>query len=225
MVEVVPAILVETEEEFLGRIKLVAPYVSHVQWDIMDGKFVDNVTFSDPSALDDLTSQLETSNSQLAVEADLMVSAPENWVERFSHPGIDRLIFHVESVPDLEPLLEEARGFGFNLGIAAEPETPIEKVIKILPKVDRFQAMGGKSGFGGQHFNPEVLENIRKVRDAFPNIRISVDIGVNLQTVPQMVAAGADILVVGSAIFDSPSVEEAISRLRESASKGLRTVL
>ena len=223
MVEVVPAILVETEEEFLGRIKLVAPYVSHVQWDIMDGKFVDNVTFSDPSVLRSLG---EGGSDPLpAIEADLMVSDPQNWIARLRHPGVDRLIFHVESIPDLGPLLEEARGFGFNLGIAAEPETPIEEVLKILPKVDRFQEMGGKSGFGGQQFNPAVLDNIRKVRDAFPNIRISVDIGVNLQTAPQMVEAGADILVAGSAIFDSSDVGEAISKLRSRQSKGLGTIL
>lgn len=212
MPEIVPAILVKTEKEFLEHIGLVAPYVSHVQWDIMDGKFVDNVTFSDPSVLD----ELRTANSELSVEADLMVADPQDWLEPLSHPGIDRLIFHVESLPrEVGPILEEARGLGFNLGIAADPETNLGLVMELLPKVDRFQEMGGRSGFGGQPFHPAVLENVRKVRAAFPHINISVDIGVNEQTAPAMVAAGADILVAGSAIFESGDVASAIESLRK----------
>ncbi|MDP1710354.1 MAG: hypothetical protein Q8L46_00205, partial [candidate division WWE3 bacterium] len=111
-------------------------------------------------------------------------------------------------------LIEEARAAGFAVGIAAEPETPLEKFEKLLEKVDRFQAMGGKSGFGGQKFNPAVLETIKKVRGEFPHLHISVDIGVNPETAPAMIAAGADILVAGSAIFGAPDVAEAIESLR-----------
>ncbi len=212
MVEVIPAILVKDKEEFLRRVALVDGNVSHVQWDIMDGKFVNNVTFSDPSVLDEL---LATDYKLPAIEVDLMVSDPRSWIARLHHPGIDRLIFHIESLPaDLDPILEEARGLGFNLGIASEPETPIEPVIAVLPKVDRYQAMGGKSGFGGQRFNPVVLENIRKVRAAFPHINISVDIGVSAQTAPEIISAGADILVAGSAIFDSNDPVKALESLR-----------
>lgn len=216
MAEIVPAILVKNQEEFIRRLKLVAPYVSRVQWDIMDGKFVDNVTFSDPTALQSLD---EGGFDPIpAIEADLMVSDPENWIQRLRHPGVDQLIFHVESKPKAEdwlPIFEEARVAGFKVGVAAEPETPLEGFWDLLSKVDRFQAMGGRSGFGGQKFNPVVLENIRKVRSKFPRLPISVDIGVNPETAPDMVRAGATILCAGSAIFESDNVEKAISSLRE----------
>lgn len=214
-VEVVPAILVKTKEEFLERLKCVSPYVSHVQWDIMDGEFVKNITFSDPSVLeiyDDKRKNLPL------IEVDLMVSTPRDWVERLHHSGVDRLIFHIESLPlDFDPLFEQARGLGFSLGIASDPETPINLAMEILPKVDRFQAMGGRSGFGGQRFNPVVLENVRKVRAAFPHVKISVDIGVNAKTAPQIVSAGADILVSGSAIYDAEDVAKEIESLRKHA--------
>lgn len=214
MIEIIPSILVKTAEEFKEHLKLVAPYVSRVQWDIMDGKFVDNVTFSDPTVLDELYSQLATRYSALSIEVDLMVSDPVVWIDRFNHPGVDQLIFHVESANSWEPIFEQTRTAGFKVGLAAEPETPLEKFSELLGKVDRFQAMGGRSGFGGQEFNPAVLETIKKVRGKFSDLPISVDIGVNLETAPAMVAAGANILVAGSYIFESPDPAKAIERLK-----------
>lgn len=213
MVEIVPAILVHSKDEFVERLKLVAPYVSRVQWDIMDGKFVDNTTFSDPSVLEDL-------KTTLRIEADLMVSNPRSWIELLNHPPVDQLIFHVESAKNWEPIFEEARALGFSVGLASEPETPVDSFIKLLGKVDRYQAMGGRSGFGGQEFSPSVLENIRVVRERFPKLPISVDIGVNTETAPSMIEAGATILCAGSAIFKSDSVEEAIARLKKAAENG-----
>lgn len=215
MIEIIPSILVKTAEEFKEHLKLVAPHVSRVQWDIMDGKFVDNVTFSDPSVLDDLFSRPTTHDSAISIEVDLMVSDPVVWIDRFRHPGVDQLIFHVESANSWEPIFEQTRTAGFKVGLAAEPETPLEKFKELLEKVDRYQAMGGRSGFGGQEFNPAVLETIKKVRGEFPNLPISVDIGVNDQTAPKMIAAGATILVAGSYIFESPDPAKAIRLLEQ----------
>ncbi len=213
MAEIVPAILVYDRQEFLKRVGLVAPYIDRVQWDIMDGVFVDNITFSDPSVLDELDGL--GFNPLPKIEVDLMVSDPQNWINRLHHPGIDRLIFHVESLPaNPKGLIEEARAAGFAVGIACEPGTVMDSFWELLSKVDRFQAMGGRSGFGGQKFHPAVLETIKKVRGEFPHLHISVDIGVNAQTAPQIVAAGADILVVGSFIFDSDDLGSAIESLR-----------
>ena len=208
MVEIVPAILVHGKDEFVERLKLVAPYVSRVQWDIMDGKFVDNTTFSDPSVLKDL-------KTTLRIEADIMVSNPRSWIELLNHPPVDQLIFHVESAKNWEPIFEEAQALGFAVGIAAEPETPLDSYSNLLPLVDRYQAMGGRSGFGGQEFSPSVLENIRVVRERFSKLPISVDIGVNTETAPAMIRAGATILCAGSAIFESDNVEKSIVGLKE----------
>lgn len=212
MAEIVPALLVNNREEFLKRFDLVASHVDRVQWDIMDGIFVDNTTFSDPSVLDEIDKL--GYNPPPKIEADLMVSDPENWIERLHHPGLDQLIFHVESVEDWEPIFAQARTRGFAVGLAVEPETPLSSYSSLLLNVDRFQAMGGKSGFGGQKFNPAVLETIKKVRADFPNLPISVDIGVNAETAPAMLAAGTTILIAGSAIFKAEDTAEAIESLR-----------
>ncbi|GMR19396.1 MAG: ribulose-phosphate 3-epimerase [Patescibacteria group bacterium] len=217
MVEIIPAILVKNQEEFLERLKLAAPHVSRIQWDIMDGEFVDNTTFSDPSVLDDLVSHLPPQTSVPAIEADLMVSDPRSWVGRLTHPGVDQLIFHFESSDDWAPIFGEAKTAGFTIGLAVEPETPFEDYRGLLGQVDRFQAMGGRSGFGGQKFNPAVLEKVRGVRQEFPRLPISIDIGVNEKTAPEMVRAGANILVAGSAVFKSDNVEKAIKDLKKAA--------
>jgi ribulose-phosphate 3-epimerase len=213
MAEVVPALLVNTREEFLKRFDLVASHVDRVQWDIMDGILVDNTTFSDPTVLDEIDKL--GYNPPPKIEADLMVSDPAKWIERLHHPGVDQLIFHIESIPaNPKGLFEQARLAGFKVGLAAEPETPLEKYEKLLEKVDRFQAMGGKSGFGGQKFHPAVLETIKTVRSRFSNLPISVDIGVNIETAPAMIQAGVTILVAGSAIFKAEDPAEAIESLR-----------
>ena len=89
-----------------------------------------------------------------------------------------------------------------------------EEYEKLLGKVDRFQAMGGKDGFSGQKFHPAVLETVRKVREKFPNLPISIDIGVNAETAPAMLAAGVTILVANAAIFKTEDIPNAIESLR-----------
>ena len=212
MAEIVPSLLVNNREEFLRRFDLVASHVDRVQWDIMDGIFVDNTTFSDPTVLDEIDKL--GYNPPPKIEADLMVSDPANWDKRLHHPGVDQLIFHVESAEDWEPIFAQARALGFAVGLAAEPETNLSSYSLLLSKVDRFQAMGGKSGFGGQNFNPAVLETIKEVRGKFPHLPISVDIGVNTETASAMIQAGVTILVAGSAIFKAEDTAEAIESLR-----------
>jgi len=220
MVEVVPAPIVKSKEEFFSKVLAAAPYVLRYQWDLMDGKFVQNSTFSDPSVLDELFLKLANLNPGLKIEADLMVEDPQNWIERLRHPGVDQLIFHFESKEksqDWKNLLLHARALGFKVGIANEPETPLSEFSALLPLVDRYQAMGGRSGFGGQKFNPEVLPTIKKIRADFPLLPISVDIGVNPETIPQMVEAGVTILCAGSAIFGAEDIQKAIESLRNAA--------
>jgi ribulose-phosphate 3-epimerase len=223
--EVVPAILVKSKEEFDKRLRLVEPLVDRIQWDIMDGVFVENITFSDVSALEDL-------ETKLAIEADLMVAEPQDWIERFAAlrprfnegsqgskdsigSSVDQLIFHIESTAEPEVLIQDARSAGFKIGLTLDPTTPLKQVWDYLDEIDRFQVMGGRSGFGGQDFDPSVLETIREVRKSFPSLPISVDIGVNAETAPEMISAGANILCAGSFIFNSDNIEEAIKQLKE----------
>ena len=207
MVEVVPTILVKSQEEFEKRLRLVEPYVERVQWDIIDGVFVENTAFSDVFVLKDL-------DTKLAIEADLMVADPQNWIERFLNTCVDRLIFHVESTSEPEVLIQDAKTAGFKVGLTLDPDTPLKQIWDYLEEVDLFQAMGVKSGWGGQEFVPEVLDRIGEVRRSFPELDISVDGGINAETASQVIAAGASTLCAGSFIFDSDNIEEAIKTLR-----------
>jgi len=212
MVKVVPTILVKSREEFEKRLRLVEPFVERVQWDIMDGVFVQNKTFSDTSILKDL-------ETKLVIEADLMVADPQNWIERFVRTAVDRLIFHIESTSEPEVLIQDAKLAGFEVGLTLDPDTPLKQVQDYLEEIDLFQAMGVKSGWGGQEFISEVLDRIGEVRRSFLELDISVDGGVNAETAPEIVAAGANILCAGSCIFDSDNMKEAIRQLREAGNR------
>ncbi len=244
MIEVIPTILVKSREEFEKRLRLVEPFVDRVQWDIMDGVFVQNTTFSDTSVLKELlgsdpqaTSVLGSKNKgrtlKLRVEADLMVADPQNWIGRFAPlrphsaeasrgfegPTVDRLIFHIESTSAPEVLIQDAKVAGFKVGLTLDPDTPLKQVWDYLGEIDLFQTMGVKSGWGGQKFIPEVLDRIGEVRRSYPDLPIAVDGGVNAETAPEIVAAGANILCAGSFIFDSDKIEEAIRQLREAGNR------
>lgn len=208
MVEVVPTILVKSRKEFEKRLRLVEPLVDRVQWDIMDGVFVENITFSD-------TSILKALDSKLSIEADLMVSDPQNWIERFAGTAVDRLIFHVESTSEPAVLIQDAKAAGFKVGLTLDPDTPLKQVQDYLGEIGLFQAMGVKSGWGGQGFVPSVLDRIGEVRRSFPELPISVDGGVNAETAPEIVAAGANILCAGTFVFGAKNIEEAINQLKE----------
>lgn len=213
MVVVVPTILVKSQEEFEKRLRLVEPFVDRVQWDIMDGAFVENTTFSD-------TSILKSLNSKLAVEADLMVADPQNWIEQFVGTVVDRLIFHIESTSAPEVLIQDAKAAGFQVGLTLDPDTPLKQVWDYLEEIDLFQAMGVKSGWGGQEFVSGVLDRIGEVRRSYPDLPIAVDGGVNDKTAPEIVAAGANILCAGSFIFDSPDPRKAVECLRGGSLNG-----
>jgi ribulose-phosphate 3-epimerase len=208
MVEVAPTILVKSRKEFEKRIKLVEPHVSRVQWDIMDGCFVKNTTYSDISVLEDF-------ETALAIEADLMVCDPENWIDLFRGTSVDRLVFHVESTSAPEALIQDAKTAGFKVGLTLDPDTPFKQVREYLGEIDIFQAMGVKSGFGGQEFISSALDYIAEVRRLYPDLPISVDGGVNEETALQMVDAGATILCAGSFVFKSDNIEKAIGKLRQ----------
>ncbi|HID17375.1 TPA: ribulose-phosphate 3-epimerase, partial [Candidatus Bathyarchaeota archaeon] len=111
-----------------------------------------------------------------------------------------------------------ARAAGFEVGLTLDPDTPFKQVRDYVDELDIFQVMGVKSGFGGQEFIPSVLDRIAEVRRLYPDLPISVDGGVNVETALQMVDAGANILCVGSFIFKSDNIGEAIRLLRQACS-------
>ena len=185
-----------------------------LQIDVMDGRFVPNITFGPlvVEALRPLTS--------LPLEAHLMIVEPERYVEDFAKAGADVIIVHQEVSPHLHRTVQQIKQLGKAAGVAINPATPAGVLEEILPDLDLVLAMTVNPGFGGQDFIP-ILSKLRRLRQMIntqrPGCDLEVDGGIHAQTAPLVVEAGANVLVAGSAVYNNrESVADAIKRLRES---------
>ncbi len=186
-----------------------------IQIDVMDGRFVPNITVGP------LVVEAVRRSTSLPLEAHLMIVEPERYVEDFAKAGADILIVHQEVSPHLHRTVQHIKQLGKRAGVAINPATPPEMLMEILPDLDLVLAMTVNPGFGGQDFIPGVLSKLRRLRamiDAMrPGCDLEVDGGIHAETAPLVVAAGANVLVAGSAVYnDQESVAQAIQRLRNS---------
>ncbi|MGL4514811.1 MAG: ribulose-phosphate 3-epimerase [Lacipirellulaceae bacterium] len=167
--------------------------------DIMDGHFVPNLSFGVPvvEAIRRVT--------DLVLDVHLMLDNPAEYVGAFRKAGADLLTVHAEVLPDARPLLDEIRRLGAAPGLSLNPPTPVELLEPALAHCDLVLVMSVMPGFGGQSFDPVALEKLRWLRDHrdCPAVR-EVDGGVNLDTVADCAAAGAEVLVAGTAVFGKP---------------------
>jgi len=186
--------------------------VDRVQIDVMDGRFVPNITFGAAAvrALRPLT--------RLALETHLMVEPPEDFIETFAQAGADTIIIHQEATPHLHRAIQQIHALGKKAGVALNPSTPACLLSEILGSLDLVLVMTVNPGFGGQKFIPETLPKIRQIREQIRErgltCELEVDGGINTQTALLVVEAGADVLVAGSSVFGvQDGVGAAIERL------------
>ena len=204
---VIPAILVKSQKEFQEKIKKIAPYADTVQIDIMDGAFVPNTTWADADIIEHL-------HSPMKFEAHLMVENPEHGtIEKWAKAGAFRIIFHIEATRQPEECIGQIKKFKREVGIAINPKTPVEKIKKLLPKIDYVLVMGVTPGFSGQKFQSIALQKIKQIHRLAPKVTISVDGGVDKNTAKKLYAAGADALCSASSIFKSKNIRKAIEGL------------
>ena len=194
---------------------LEAAGVDRFQVDVMDGRFVPNITFG-ALAIESLRPL-----TRLTIEAHLMVEPPEDFIERFAKAGADTIIVHQEATPHLHRAIQQIHHFGKKAGVAINPSTPASTLSEILGSVQMVLVMTVNPGFGGQDFIPETLSKIRQVRNAIQerglDCEVEVDGGINHQTARLVVEAGANVLVAGSAVFDSEEgISAAVQSLLES---------
>jgi len=188
--------------------RLTAAGVQALHLDVMDGVFVPNFTYG--MTIVEAVRKL----TPLPLDVHLMMTGPKKYVRQFRDAGADILTFHVEAVSDPGPLLEEIRGLGAGAGLAINPETPFDHVEKILGLCDVLLVMSVQAGFGGQAFHSVALDRLRKARAlAGDRLLLEIDGGVNPETICSCAAAGAQLFVVGSAIFKQPDYGAAIRRL------------
>jgi ribulose-phosphate 3-epimerase len=184
-----------------------------VHFDVMDNHYVPNLTLGPM-----VCRALRDFGIQAPIDVHLMVSPVDSLIEQFAEAGATWISFHPEASNHVHRSLSLIKAKGCRCGLVLNPATPIALIEPVLPMLDLVLIMSVNPGFGGQSFLPEVLPKIRQVKALIdqinPNIRLEVDGGVNLKTLPQVLAAGADTIVAGSAIFGSPNVADAIKAFR-----------
>jgi ribulose-phosphate 3-epimerase len=194
--------------------------VDRFQVDVMDGRFVPNITFG-ALAIESLRPL-----TRLTIEAHLMVEPPEDFIERFAKAGADTIIVHQEATPHLHRAIQQIHHLGKKAGVAINPSTPASTLSEVLGSLQLVLVMTVNPGFGGQDFIPETLSKIRQVRNTIQerglDCEVEVDGGINNQTARLVVEAGADVLVAGSSVYDSKDgIPAAIRGLLESCSSAV----
>ena len=187
--------------------------VDWIHVDVMDGHFVPNITIGP-----DVTRAVRQV-TDLPLDVHLMISNPERYVEDFVAAGADWLGIHVEATVHLERLIQQIKEAGAKATVTLNPATPLNTLEYVLKEVDMVLLMTVNPGFSGQEFIPGVLPKIRRLRQMIDEQElatlIQVDGGVHLDTVGELVTAGADVLVSGSGLFNQRPIAENVRRLRE----------
>jgi len=188
--------------------------VDFIHLDIMDGRYVPEITFG-PLIVKSVRTLTER-----PLDVHLMIEQPERHLESFVGAGADMVTVHVEPCVHLHAVLTEIRTLGASPGVALNPATPLETAFEVLEFVDQVLVMSVNPGFGGQTFIPTALRRIERMREGIervnPKCMLEVDGGIKASNIAQVVNAGANMIVAGSAIF-SPDAEvaEAVRQLRE----------
>jgi len=185
--------------------------------DVMDGHFVPNLTIGPP-----IVESIRKVTS-LPLDCHLMVTNPDDFIDEFAQAGANYITVHVETCPHLHRTIQFIKEKGLKAGVTLNPATSLITIEAILPDVDLVLIMSVNPGFGGQRFIPGVLDKIRRARSMIDAtgrpILLEVDGGVKVDNAGAIAAAGADILVAGSAIFEAPGCDykNTIARMREAA--------
>jgi len=193
---------------------------SEAEWihiDVMDGVFVPNISFGFP-ILEAISKRTEK-----FCDVHLMIVQPEKYVHQFIKAGADNITIHYEGNWHLDSIVRSIEEQGISVGVALNPSTPASVLKEVINLLDVVLIMSVNPGFGGQKFIPETLNKVAEARELITRsgslARIQVDGGVGLNNAKELVAAGADILVAGNAVFGSPDPKLTISKIKNSGTK------
>lgn len=214
MVKIAPSILSANFANLLEDIKKVEQAgVDLLHIDVMDGHFVPNITIG-PLVLESLKGK-----TRLPFDVHLMIENPDRYISDFVKAGADIITVHVEACHHIHRTIQSIKVHGIKAAVSLNPGTPLNSIEYILDDLDMVLIMSVNPGFGGQKFIPSALEKIRflkqMIREKNLAIDIEVDGGIKLDNAREVVQAGANVLVAGSAIFHTESIEETVELFRK----------
>ncbi|MDQ3878714.1 MAG: ribulose-phosphate 3-epimerase [Actinomycetota bacterium] len=208
-----PSILTADFARLGPDLQSVSEWVDWFHLDVMDGHYVENITFR-PTVVEAIRKVVDQ-----PLHVHLMISDPPRYVEWFARVGADRISFHPEVVEDVRAVIDQIRAAGAQPGLAVHPDVGIDRIAPFISDIAVVLMMTVRPGFGGQsyldHVTPKIAEARALVEKTGSDADIEVDGGINLTTVDRAVHAGAEIVVAGSAIFDGRNPPAAARRMRE----------
>ena len=200
-------------KEELAVVESAGVEVLHL--DVMDGHFVPNISFGAPV----IASLRE--HSRMFFDAHLMIAEPKRYAEAFVQAGCDHITFHIEVTDDPVAVVDHIRSLDVSVGVCLNPTTPISSIDAILDRVDLVLVMSVWPGFGGQKFMPEVLPKVAELRKRLDeHQRLQIDGGIDVRSIEEAAAAGADTLVAGTAVFRTPDPAASLTTLHRLATAG-----
>lgn len=184
----------------------------YIHFDVMDGMFVNNISFGIPLL------QAAKKCSKVPLDVHLMIDEPIRYVKVFADNGADIITVHTEACSDVDATIEAIRKTGAKVGISIKPNTPVNTIVRYIDKVDMVLVMTVEPGFGGQSFIVETLDKVRFLRkysdELSLNLDIEVDGGINANTVSDAVEAGANVIVSGTYLFKAENMAEEIAKIK-----------
>ena len=218
MIKLEPSILSADFARLLEDVKKVEKAgCEYLHIDVMDGHFVPNITLG-PGIVKSLRKDVN-----MVFDAHLMIENPDNYIKEFADAGCDIIVVHQEACTHLHRTIQNIKSHGIKAGVALNPATPIETIKYVLQDVDMVLLMSVNPGFGGQSYIPVVTEKIKELKALIDEMNLDIDIevdgGVKPSNIAEVVNAGANVIVAGSAIFNAGNIDEAVKSLRENASK------